>query len=249
MVWLKRDAIQRAVTPAAAAVPLLPQLDQPADPLQRLRRLLEQGQFPPGSRLPPERALAVQLQVGRPALREAIKALCAMDVLESRRGSGTYLKARGPLAPRLSLPAGIEQPEMGILDLLEARKILEPRAAWLAATRAGERQLREIDSARLKLLQHAGYWRLVARLDYELHATIIRGAQNPALDLLGRMLAAQILENRSLAGRFTPDVERMCREHDAVVDAVLKRQPEAAERAMMEHLNSVGLDFVAEVEP
>lgn len=270
MVWLKRDAIRRgarrppqpdeqadhpAPDRSPEPLPVAPPLGvhTPAegspDPLQKLRKLVEEGHFPTGSRLPPERALAAQLGVGRPALREAIKVLSAMGVLESRQGSGTYVKSREPLASPPSLPPTSEAVEFEILDLLEARKILEPRAAWLAATRAAERHLREIEAARQKLELHAQDWRLVARLDHELHAAIIRGAQNPVLDQIGRILTSHVFENRSLTARFAPDVERMRREHSAIVDAILKRQADSAEQAMMKHLNSAGLDFISEASP
>lgn len=270
MVWLKRDAFQplhphglpaaEHMDRATANPPAesLPDSSHPAkyapaessrEPLGLLRKLLEDGLFPPGSKLPPERALAEQLGVGRPALREAIKALGAMNVLESRHGSGTYVKAREAAATRMHLPADLEVGDFGILEVLEARKILEPRAAWLAATRADEEHLRDIEAARQKLELHLQDWRLVARLDYELHAAIIRGARNPVLEQLGKILTAHLYENRSLTARFAPDVERLRREHNAIVEAILKRQADCAEKAMIEHLNSAGLDFISEASP
>jgi DNA-binding FadR family transcriptional regulator len=102
MVWLKRDSLTR-LAPAATRETTLPPASQlPSDPsparkaevLTQIRKLIENGHFPPGSRLPPERALAAQLGVGRPSLREAIKALNVLEELESRRGAGTFVKAR-----------------------------------------------------------------------------------------------------------------------------------------------------------
>ncbi|MGB6728705.1 MAG: GntR family transcriptional regulator, partial [Terracidiphilus sp.] len=86
--------------------------------------------------LPTERALAEKLGVGRPAIRESIKALTILDVLESRRGDGTYLKSLDGL--RSGWPAKVElgAREFSMLDLLEVRKMFEPKAAKLAATRA-----------------------------------------------------------------------------------------------------------------
>ena len=239
MVWLKRDTLNRAAQTLAAGPPQapLPAPVRPAEVIDRLRKLVEDGRFPPGSRLPAERALAAQLGVGRPSLREAIKALSSLQVLESRRGAGTFVKSREALAP----PS-----DFGVLDLLEVRKIIEPRAAWLAATRASERHLLEIETTRQQLEQHGQDWLPTAKLDYALHFAIIRGAQNPVLHHIYRHFMSNIFANRSLTGRSTLHLERMNQDHRAIVEAILKRQADAAEKAMTEHLNSVGLDFISE---
>jgi len=262
MVWLKRDSITRTVQrtapgeetkPADArsqAPP--PESDalspaRPSEVLGKIQKLIEDGHFPPGSKLPPERALAAQLGVGRPSLREAIKALAVLEVLESRRGSGTFVKSRQPSTvpwPGISDEAPTE---LGVLDLLEVRKIIEPRAAWLAATRASERHLVEIEASRQKLEMHDEDWRLVAKLDYELHSAIIRGAQNPVLDMIDRFLRMHIFRKQTGMGRFVPDLDRIRKDHKAIVESILKRQADAAEKAMIDHLNAVGLDFISEV--
>jgi GntR family transcriptional repressor for pyruvate dehydrogenase complex len=223
-----------------------PVIAHPSGVLDKIRRLIQEGHFPPGSKLPPERALAVQLGVGRPSLREAIKALSVLDVLESRRGAGTFVKSREPLASWWPVVAEAETEDFGVLQIVEVRKMLEPRAAWLAATRASEHHLLEIEAARRELEKHDQDWRLVAKLDHELHSAIIRGAQNPVLDLINRFLILHVFGSRSLAAGFAPDVERMRRDHQAIVESILKRQAEAAEEAMIDHLNSLSLDFISE---
>jgi len=265
MVWLKRDSVTLAANrskPRRASQPVSstprgsdphagvalasPQSLPASEVLGKIRKLIEEGRFPPGSKLPSERALAVELGVGRPSLREAIKSLSVLGMLESRRGSGTFLKSVGPAAGVLPFLANAGAADFGVIDLLEVRKILEPRAAWLAATRAGERDLVEIEAARQRLEMHDRDWKLVARLDYELHSAIFRGAQNPVLDLINQFLVSHILAKRGAKVSFSPDVERLRRDHRAIVEAILKRQADAAEKAMIDHLNSVGLDFITE---
>jgi GntR family transcriptional regulator, transcriptional repressor for pyruvate dehydrogenase complex len=261
MVWLKRDSINPLVQHTTAGEPAkladtLPSAPQPqaatssparpSEVLEKVRKLIEDGHFPPGSRLPPERALAAQLGVGRPSLREAIKALNVLEVLESRRGAGTFVKSRRPSAD----PWGDSEEgsaELGVMDLLEVRKIIEPRAAWLAATRASERHLVEIEAARQKLEVHGGDWRLAAKLDHELHSAIIRGAQNPVLDMIDRFLHMHIVRKQTAMAHFVPDLDRIRRDHKTLVETILKRQADAAEKAMIDHLNAVGLEFISEV--
>jgi GntR family transcriptional repressor for pyruvate dehydrogenase complex len=213
--------------------------------LEEVQKLIEGGHFPPGSRLPPERALAAQLGVGRPSLREAIKALNVLEVLESRRGAGTFVRSRQPIVSRPDF-SDRDSTELGVLDLLEVRKIIEPRAAWLAATRASEHHLVEIEAARQKLDVQSTDWRSVAALDYELHSAIIRGAQNPVLDMIDRFLRLHILRKQSAKPQFMPDLARLRQDHKAIVEAILKRQADAAEKAMIDHLNAAGVDFISE---
>src|ERR1051326_867648 len=103
MVWLGRNSLTPAMRTskpkrACGIAPAQPARPPASDVLTKIRGLIEHGQMLPGSKLPPERALAAELGAGRPALREAIKVLNALGVLESRRGSGTFVKAIEPVA-------------------------------------------------------------------------------------------------------------------------------------------------------
>jgi len=243
MVWLKRDRLTPAPQRTAAgdrreAAPEAARSTGP-DALVRLRALIENGKFAEGSKLPSERALAAELATGRPAIREAIKILCGLGVLESKRGSGTYLKSGGTAAE--FAPA-----DFGVFDLLEVRKMLEPRAAWLAATRADPRQMLEIESARSRLELRDRDWKVVARLDYDLHASIFRGANNPVLLVIYEFLMSRILGNSGERFRFPSDLQAMRDGHKAIVEAILRRQPDAAEKAMIDHLQSTGVNLIKE---
>jgi GntR family transcriptional regulator, transcriptional repressor for pyruvate dehydrogenase complex len=222
---------------------------QPSEALARLRALIESSGCQPGSKLPPERVLASQLGVGRPALREAIKALSILDVLESRRGDGTYLKSREPLNARWPAHVDLDQAGFGLLELLEVRKMIEPRAAWLAAARGDERCLQAIEKARRNLEKRDQSWQEVVELDWELHSSIIRAAKNRVLELVNESLTPLMIRSRQITARTTaPDRSRMHRDHAAVVSAILRGQPDQAERAMLDHLQTVGLDLIAEVK-
>jgi len=250
MVWLREPKNRQARQPAqavAATEPAIP-LKRRGEVVEQLRSLLQSGEFLPGSKLPPERALAVRLGVGRPALREAIKALSILDLLESRRGAGTFVKAQTELSARWPPKPDLDGTHFELLDLLEVRKMFEPRAAWLAATRATQKDLREIESARRTLEAAGDDWQRIVDLDLELHAAIIRAAGNAVLTWIHQMLTPAMLKSRKVTARSAPDRSRMYRDHNAIVEAILKRQPDLAERAMMEHLHTIGMDLIAEVK-
>ncbi len=220
----------------------------PSDPsrvITMLRGMIEQGDFHPGTRLPPERSLAEQLQVGRPAVREGIKALCILDVLESRRGDGTYVKSLSALSA--GWPAKVEmfEGEFAALDLLEVRKMLEPAAARLAATRAEESHLRQIERECAIIEDETEDWTKIARHDFLLHVAIIDAVGNPILTKLTKALAPLLRRSREITASSAPDRSRMVSDHRAIVDAILRGEADHAEHAMLEHLHHVGLDLIS----
>ncbi len=217
----------------------------PADTLSLLKSFIENGNYAPGMVLPTERALAEKLAVGRPAIRESIKALTILDVLESRRGDGTYLKSLDGL--RSGWPAKVElgARAFSMLDLLEVRKMFEPKAAKLAATRATEVHLKRIEAQRVKVKESRD-WDTVAEHDLLLHTAIIEAAGNPILSELNSALTRLLHRSRQITGARAPDRNRMLEAHNAIVDAILKGDGEEAEKAMLDHLHRVGLDLISD---
>src|SRR3954466_5915609 len=106
------------------------------DAITTLRGMIQSGELPPGSRLPPEHQLATQMGLSRSGVREAVKVLEAARVLDVRRGDGTYVTS---LAPRLLLEGVGFAVELlrddSVLEVMEVRRLLEPAAAGVAAVR------------------------------------------------------------------------------------------------------------------
>ena len=103
--------------------------------------LLRQKELRPGDKLPPERELAEMLGVSRPSLREALRALSIMKVVEVRQGDGTYVSALKPeeLVEHLEFVFMLD--DSTLLQLFEARKIVETGNVFLAAQRITEEEL------------------------------------------------------------------------------------------------------------
>src|SRR4051794_32780873 len=102
--------------------------------IERIQDLVRTGSLPPGSRLPPEQELAAQLGVGRSSIREAVKALELIRVLDVRRGDGTYVTSLEPhvLLEGVGFAVDLVQDD-GILEVAEIRRLVEPIATGLAA--------------------------------------------------------------------------------------------------------------------
>ena len=106
----------------------------------KIKEMIVSGELAPGDRLPPEKELSESLGLSRNSLREAVKALELIRVLDVRRGDGTYVTSLEPslLLEALSFVADIHQ-DASVLELFEVRRILEPAAAALAAASPGAR--------------------------------------------------------------------------------------------------------------
>lgn len=217
----------------------------PANALTLLKSFIQDGAYSAGMALPTERALAKELGVGRPAIRESIKALTILDVLESRRGDGTYLKSLDGLRNDWPTKVDLGTKDFSMLDLLEVRKMFEPRAARLAASRATEAHLKRIEARRVQV-QEAKSWTAIAECDHLLHNAIIEAAGNPILIELNSALTRVLHRSRQITGARAPDRSQMLEGHQKIVDAILKGDGDEAERAMMEHLHRVGVDLISD---
>jgi GntR family transcriptional repressor for pyruvate dehydrogenase complex len=217
----------------------------PSNTLSLLKSFIEGGNYAPGMVLPTERALAQKLGVGRPAIRESIKALTILDVLESRRGDGTYVKSLDGLRKGSPTKVDLSTKDFSLLDLLEVRKMIEPKAAKLAASRATESHLRRIEAQCIKV-REATDWEAVAEHDLLLHTSIIEAAGNPILRELNSALTRLLHRSREISAARAPDRKPMLDSHSRIVDAILKGDGDEAEKAMLEHLHRVGLDLISD---
>lgn len=113
--------------------------------IDSIRAMISSGELRPGDRLPPEQELADRLGVSRGSLREAVRALSQINVLDVRRGDGTYVTSLSPNELLSGLVFAIELLQSrGAEEVLEVRRLLLPPAAALAAQRATDEQLREM---------------------------------------------------------------------------------------------------------
>ena len=206
---------------------------------QRLIALITEKHLKPGDRLPPERELSAAMGVSRSSLREALRALAMLGVAEMRQGDGTYLTALDP--ETLMRPVGLvlALSGAGLTELFEARKLVEPGLAYLAAERIGDEAAEELlrcaeASADVLADADAFMWH-----DIELHALIAKAADNAILSRLLESVASMGIASRRLTGRQAKVRRSSVRDHLEIAAAIAAHEPEEAKNAMLRHLENV----------
>jgi GntR family transcriptional regulator, transcriptional repressor for pyruvate dehydrogenase complex len=201
---------------------------------------VERGEFSAGERLPPEADLAAELDVSRLSLREAVRALVGAGVLEVRRGSGTFVTDLRP--DRLVRASGTFLDlvgDQGVAELFECRRLLEPGATALAATRIDEAGLQDLRDRldRMRALDEPE--RLVAE-DLEFHAAIAAAAGNATLAALTAAVAGRTARVRIWRAIVEHDVVTWTHDqHTAILRALADRDSLAAWTAATTHVVEV----------
>lgn len=203
----------------------------------QIRDLIQRGGFEVGTRLPPERDLAVQLGVSRPSLREALIALDVEGSVEIRSGSGVYVSAPPEAPPARTASLG-ESPS----ELMQARAALESCVVVLACAHATDEQLVRAKDIISSMRSEIERRRRPLDLDRQFHVAVAEMTRN---SVMVRLVSELFDERHSpisvkMSSRF--ENARTWRlaleEHEAVLAALQARDPFAAQAAMLMHLKS-----------
>jgi DNA-binding FadR family transcriptional regulator len=196
------------------------------------------GRFPPGQVLPAERDLAKQLGVSRSSVREALIALEISGWVEIRVGNGVFV--RSPLPETAAAPSA---DDVSAEDLLKARQVIESELAALAATEASEAQLQALADLARQMGEKLTDNNTFHALDMQFHVLIGEMTGNPLLaEVVERLWGKHYsptflrLEEHYADNDLTKDWDR---DHQAIVSALVRRDPRGARTAMRRHLRHV----------
>lgn len=208
--------------------------------IDRIKMMIVTGELRPGDRLPPERELGEKLGLSRNSLREAVKALEVMRVLDVRRGDGTYVTSLEPdlLLDVVGFVLDLQR-DSTVLELLEVRAILEPQATAMAASRVTDEEIAELRSLVAQAREAKTIEELVNN-DIEFHGLINTIAGNQYLTSVLRTLSTGTQRARLWRGLTQAGAgERTISEHAAIVDALEARNAELARAQEVIHINGV----------
>jgi DNA-binding FadR family transcriptional regulator len=202
-----------------------------AQVIAQLEHLIASGEWPLGTRLPPEPQLVAQLAVGRNTVREAVRALVHGGLLEARQGDGTSVRATSDLEAAVRRHVA----RTDVREALEVRAGLEREAARLAAERRTVADLAAIEEALAHRLEHRqdDDPDAFVAADLALHQAIVAATRNALLIELYGQLTASIHATIAAAGDGGPEDPRLSRAHVDLVSAIRRRDPGGAERAVV----------------
>jgi len=198
------------------------------------------GRVRPGEKLPREADLAAELGLSRNSLREAVKALSLINVLDVRQGDGTYATSLAPslLLEAVSFVVDFHRDDT-VLDFLEVRRILEPAATALAAVRMSDEDRIELGKILETVDASTPVEELVAA-DLEFHRQIALGARNSVLASLVDSMSAPTTRARVWRGMTEPRaLERTLAEHGAIYKAIMSRDAELARSWATVHIAGI----------
>jgi GntR family transcriptional repressor for pyruvate dehydrogenase complex len=206
----------------------------------RIKDMIVSGRLRPGDRLPREPDLAEQLGLSRNSLREAVRALALINILDVRQGDGTYVTSLAPdlLLDALSFVVDFHRDD-SVLEFLGVRRILEPAAAARAALWISPDALEQLQKIVEASSPDSTPEELIMQ-DIEFHRQIGAAAKNSVLASLLEGLSAPTNRARIWRGRTEAGAQaRTVREHQAIVDAITAREPDLAYAAMLTHVAGV----------
>jgi len=201
----------------------------------RIEQLVRSGELKSGDRLPPEPELAQKLKVSRSSVREALKGLMYLGLIRSRAGDGTYIQSSLGRVLNQHFQWMILLNEVSHLEIYEFRKMLEPEAAALAASRATAAEKKRMRSA-LDAMSRCTTPEGFLSADIEFHEAFAQASGNAAIQTILRMLYHATTEARRAVLPFVGDLRTHTKRHDRVFSAICERKPQVARKAVLNDL-------------
>lgn len=208
----------------------------------QILKQIEEGELPPGSRLPSQRDLAGLLGVGRSSVREAVNALVVMGYLTPIQGRGTFVSERLPHADPTVEKLTAAFHAGSIFDLMEAREVLECKSASLAAQRAEPAQIKGLKRIMEDLAETHTEYTLFLDADIRFHQAVAEATGNVVICEMTKLVLEKVIAHH--AGLKTGRLSREYREasiHTArnIVGSIEEGDPKGASRWMAEHLSAI----------
>lgn len=206
--------------------------------IRELNHIIQEDDLKAGDKLPSERELSERLNVGRSSVREALRSLELLDLIETRRGEGTFIKSIGGHRLVEVLASFFLREKKARSDLAETRKIIEIEALRLATNRINENQLLNLEALIQKSKQSWKKGDFPVEEDYLFHKIIVEACHNSLLMNIWISLVeySKVALRESLSRDGRPD--ESIREHEQIYTALRERNEEKSIVALRNHLEN-----------
>jgi GntR family transcriptional repressor for pyruvate dehydrogenase complex len=207
---------------------------------QQIEAMIRSGELAPGDQLLPERQLAAQLQVSRASLREALALLVGKGVIAISPRDGAYIRQLRIEEAAAPLALAMRQERRQLDHLFEVRRIIETQAARLAALRHSDEDLLKLRDLAAAVARDVVASQPADETDTLFHVGIVRTARNPLLtDVMGTLIVAMMGVYGPARQRLLGDTQeapRFLAEHEEILAAIARGDPDAAASAIEAHL-------------
>ncbi len=215
--------------------------------VEQIQKMIFNDELKSGDQLPPERELSESLSVSRPALREALKALEVMGLVESHQGSGTFIvnKVENQFLMPISLSFKLDEGKLS--DILAFRQMIECYTVKSAASMATDKDIEDLQNIFNEFYVEKDL-QLLSQLDRSFHNRIAQICGNPLI--LNTLSSASYLldifaaESTRISFFDDDNIEYSIREHKEILDAIAAHDPERAETAIKDHLSNIRVEYM-----
>ena len=217
------------------------------DIVQQIRTLIEAGKLKRKDHLPSERDLSETFRVSRTTVREAIRTLESMKLLQTRQGEGTYVLASSEESLIRPLAVALFKEKDDIRDIFYIRKIIEPHVAELAAENATPQDIEEMERILQQQEESIGHGENIIETDSAFHKLMVKATTNRVMERLIVVLIDLLKQSREkylTEDENDEQAKRSLEGHRRVLSAVKKGDGDAARKSMLQHLEDIeGLSF------
>ncbi len=206
---------------------------------EQIQRLIADGVLEPGDMLPPERELAERFAVSRSSVRDAIRKLELAGLVVPRQGEGTVVANVSPEALVAPIASVLVRKRELIAELLDVRKMIEPALAARAAVHASAEEIAQLEAILRRQREKMLRGELTIEEDTQFHYTIALAARNSVVLKVLDVLMDLLRETRARSLQVEGRQRRSYAGHRRVLEAIRRRDPEAAERAVRQHVQEI----------
>ncbi|MBI4587531.1 MAG: FadR family transcriptional regulator [Candidatus Rokubacteria bacterium] len=210
-----------------------------AEIVRQVKALISEGRLKSGDQLPPERDLADQFRVSRTSVLEALRTLESLGLVEIRPGEGTFVREVSVESLIEPLAQVILSQREAVGELFEARRLLEPAIAGLAARRATHDDIEEMERILDEQAKEVAAGRTGLVQDAAFHAAIAQSVRNRAITRLVNALVDLLTQSREESLQTPGRPTRSHADHRRILDAIRRRNEGEAHTAMLDHLVAV----------
>jgi GntR family transcriptional repressor for pyruvate dehydrogenase complex len=204
----------------------------------QIRDQFAEGRWKPDDRLPSERELSQRFRVSRASVREAIRSLESLGLVRIKTGEGTFVASGSEvlLSPLVSV---ILQQKDVLLDIFEARKVIEPEIAALAAKRGSPDEIRRMEEILEDQVREIARGDRGVEADTAFHSLLTQSTKNKVFLRLNDAIVDSLRETRERSLQIHGRPARSLAGHREILKAVRTKDPAGAKRAMLQHLSAI----------